>query len=308
MRVMTCVLLCAGSNAGVLFDRRRPGQAHLDQGGLSTISSKGQGKGMWQHSSSWQDLGHDQHDQEHHHDNDVGQGADRVYGGRDAGSDSESTALLYRPHHHVTLTVSRQGEKGPYTPSSQLVRCLSVARVVADINSSCRAFQSCEHPTKGQLCSLGFVSQVCSNCHCAAAVTAGITGMPGEQLLRSSQAPQHKHQHMLHTQQSLQQRNSVPSLSRDSMHIRDRDVHSQQQQQQQQHVQPHAGEGGEVGGSPHKVSSGKGSSKFRKRGVVADVCWMLRIKTFQVCCLAAATDRSQTQSASQAHHPAHFCS
>lgn len=115
--------------------------------------------------------------------------------------------------------------------------------------------------------------QSCLMCVCAG---PGITGVAGEQLLQSPQGPQHKQQpHMLHTQQSVQQRNSIQSLSRDSLHIRDRDVHSQQPQQQQQHSV-------EGGGSSHKGTVSKGGGKFKRRGVVADVCWMLRIKTFQV--------------------------
>jgi hypothetical protein len=105
----------------------------------------------------------------------------------------------------------------------------------------------------------------------------GISGVPGEQLLQSPPGPQHSH--MLHTQQSVQQRNSIPSFSRDSLHVRDRDVHSQQPQQQQQH----SCEGSSsASGSPHKGAVSKGSGRFKRRGVVADVCWMLRIKTFQV--------------------------
>lgn len=111
----------------------------------------------------------------------------------------------------------------------------------------------------------------CPACR-APAPPAGITGVsyhPGEQLLQSPQGGQTK-QHMLHTQQSLQQR----SMLRDSLHVRD---------QQQQHAQQQ-GEGGvSPGSSPRKGGSGKGSMKFKRRGVVADVCWMLQIRTFQVC-------------------------
>lgn len=105
--------------------------------------------------------------------------------------------------------------------------------------------------------------------------------MAGEQLLQSPQRPgQHKHQqHMLHTQQSVQQRSTIAALSRDSLHTQDRDMHSHQQQQR-----PHDSEGvGSLHSSPDKAAgSSKGSGKFKRRGVVADVCWMLRIKTFQV--------------------------
>jgi hypothetical protein len=73
---------------------------------------------------------------------------------------------------------------------------------------------------------------------------------------------------MLHTQQSVQQRSNL----RDALHVRD---------QQQQHAQQ--GEGGvSPSSSPRKGSSFKGSGKFKRRGVVADVCWMLQIKTFEV--------------------------
>lgn len=63
---------------------------------------------MWKHSSSWQDLPVD----DDSGDDVAPRGGGSVYGGRDASSDSESTALLQRPHNHVTLTVSRQGEGG----------------------------------------------------------------------------------------------------------------------------------------------------------------------------------------------------
>jgi hypothetical protein len=73
---------------------------------------------MWthKHSSSWQDLPVDDDSGD-----DVaprGPGGSG-YGGRDASSDSESTALLQRPQHHVTLTVSRQGEGGASVCSAQ---------------------------------------------------------------------------------------------------------------------------------------------------------------------------------------------
>lgn len=105
----------AGSMAGVLSDRRRPGQAQVDQAGvISTSSSKGQlgsSKAMWKHSSGWQDLRPDDGDDD---GDDLAQGADSGYGGRDASSESETTALLQRQHtNHVTLTLSRQGEATP---------------------------------------------------------------------------------------------------------------------------------------------------------------------------------------------------
>lgn len=81
---------------------------------------------------------------------------------------------------------------------------------------------------------------------------------------------------MLHTQQSVQQRSSVPTFLRDSLHTRD--------QQQHHHAEGYVGGSssspGSSSGSPHKGS--KGSIRFKRRGVVADVCWMLRIRTFQV--------------------------
>ena len=91
-----------GPPSGVLSDRRRPGQAHLEQGGLVSSSTKGLleggagGKAGWRHSSSWQDV-----------DDDVANAADNVYEEED--SASSRTALLYRPQHHVTVTVSNKG-------------------------------------------------------------------------------------------------------------------------------------------------------------------------------------------------------
>jgi hypothetical protein len=76
---------------------------------------------MWKHSSSWQDLGPGDHDD----DDDLAQGADSVYGGRDASSESETTALLHRQHvNHVTLTVSRQGEATPGSVVSKQYRAV----------------------------------------------------------------------------------------------------------------------------------------------------------------------------------------
>lgn len=90
-----------GSFAGLLCDRRRPGQpAHLESAGLTRNSSgKGSSKALWRHSSSWQDLqgtaaAEDEDGLQHS-------------GGRDTSSDSESSALLAK---HITVTVGRHGE------------------------------------------------------------------------------------------------------------------------------------------------------------------------------------------------------
>lgn len=87
---------------------------------------------------------------------------------------------------------------------------------------------------------------------------------------------------MLHTQlSSLQHRVSAPALPRDL------NTHAAQQQQQQ-----YGGEGltsSSSNSSPAKALQGssKGGSRFKRRGVVVDVCWMLRIRTFQVGLMCA---------------------
>jgi hypothetical protein len=119
---------------------------------------------------------------------------------------------------------------------------------------------------------------------------------PGEQLaLPSSQGsalPQ------LHT--TLSQRVAVGGDS-GSLHAHKQQQHQQQQhggaeprglglpsrasqQQQQQHRQRSGSSSRSRSSSPHKplLRGEQGKAKFRRRGVVADVCWMLRIKTFQV--------------------------
>jgi hypothetical protein len=103
-------------------------------------------------------------------------------------------------------------------------------------------------------------------------ISPGIQPTAGEQLLSSPGSGQPKQQHyMLHTQQSLQQRSTAPASSKASP------LH----QQQQQH-QVAGGSSSSASSSPRKGSGVKGGMKFKRRGVVADVCWMLRIRTFQV--------------------------
>jgi hypothetical protein len=104
----------AGSFAGLLCDRRRPGQpGSLDSAGLTRNSSgKGSNKALWRPSGSWQDLQGTVEDASAYEDG-VQHGGG---GGRDTSSDSETSVLLPK---HITVTVGRHGETARGRPCTR---------------------------------------------------------------------------------------------------------------------------------------------------------------------------------------------